>query len=121
MARGVSRTKNTLLAGKFCMDAPLREPGSTFSMPAIVAGCLPQEPLPAIRWKPMTSRSNSDFFRSLSRKPGLHTFNPWTDQDPSTDALRTAPTDRLERLRAHLSISARYILIGEAAGYQGCK
>lgn len=69
----------------------------------------------------MTSRSNSDFFRSLSRKPGLHTFNPWTDHDPSTDALRTAPADRLERLRAHLGISARYILIGEAAGYQGCK
>jgi uracil-DNA glycosylase len=51
----------------------------------------------------------------------LHTFNPWTDHDPGTDTSRAAPADRLERLQAHLSISARYILIGEAAGYQGCK
>lgn len=59
--------------------------------------------------------------RLLSRPPGLHVFNPWTDYDPGTDASRTAPADRLRRLQAHLSISAAYILVGEAAGYQGCK
>ncbi len=29
--------------------------------------------------------------------------------------------DRLERLRAHLATEAAFVLIGEAAGYQGCK
>lgn len=66
-------------------------------------------------------RLDSSFFRSLLRASGPRTFNPWTDRDPGTDASSSAPQDRLERLRAHLSIPARYILIGEAAGYQGCK
>jgi len=69
----------------------------------------------------MPSSLQADFFSSLTRAPGPHTFNPWTDHDPGTDLSSTAPRDRLERLRAHVSIPARYILIGEAAGYQGCK
>ena len=69
----------------------------------------------------MTSRRQSEFFRSLARMPGPHTFNPWADYDPSTDISSSAPRERRERLRAHLSKPARYILIGEAAGYQGCK
>ena len=69
----------------------------------------------------MTLASRSGFFRSLSRVSGPHTFNPWTDYDASTDISSSAPRERRERLRAHLSKRARYILIGEAAGYQGCK
>jgi hypothetical protein len=45
-----------------------------------------------------------------------HTFNPWTDHDPTTDADPSAPTQRLARLRAHLNCNPRFILIGEAPG-----
>lgn len=69
----------------------------------------------------MSSRQESSFLRSLSGAPGPHVFNPWKDCDLATDLSAKAPRDRLERLRAHISIPARYILIGEAAGYQGCK
>lgn len=61
------------------------------------------------------------FLRSL-RSPGpANTFNPWRELDPATDLSRSAPGDRLARLEAHLSTPARYVLVGEAAGYQGCK
>lgn len=69
----------------------------------------------------MSSRLESSFFRSLSGAPRPHVFNPWKDHDPATDLSSNAPRERLERLRAHISITARYVLIGEAAGYQGCK
>jgi hypothetical protein len=69
----------------------------------------------------MISRLDSAFFRSLFRTPGPDVFNPWTDHDSSTDIGAKAPLERRERLKAHLSTAARYLLIGEAAGYQGCK
>jgi hypothetical protein len=48
-------------------------------------------------------------------------FNPWRDIDPTTDLSPDAPATRIERLRAHLAVDARYVFVGEAAGYQGCK
>lgn len=63
----------------------------------------------------------SRFLRLLKAKTPPHTFNPWREYDPATDLSRSAPADRLDRLAAHLDCKARYILIGEAAGYQGCK
>jgi uracil-DNA glycosylase len=63
----------------------------------------------------------SRFLQLLTQPSGPHTFNPWTDSDPTTDADPDAPTQRLVRLRAHLDCSPHSILIGEAPGYQGCK
>lgn len=54
--------------------------------------------------------------------PGV--FNPWRDTDPldrsddGDDAL--GPAGRRARLRAHFSIKPRFVLLGEAPGYQGC-
>ncbi len=61
------------------------------------------------------------FFRCLRSATPEGVFNPWLHGDPSTDLAADAATDRLARLRAHLDIDATCILIGEAAGYQGCK
>lgn len=48
-------------------------------------------------------------------------FNPWVHHDDSTDLAGDAPAARRSRLLAHLDVAARHVLIGEAAGYQGCK
>lgn len=69
----------------------------------------------------MHSRLESALFRCLLAPTGAQVFNPWADHDPATDISANAPLERRERLKAHLSIAARYILVGEAAGYQGCK
>jgi uracil-DNA glycosylase len=61
------------------------------------------------------------FLGILKSATGEHVFNPWVHRDPTTDISLTATRDRLARLTAHLSTRARYVLIGEAAGYQGCK
>lgn len=63
----------------------------------------------------------SPFFRLLTAKAPPGVINPWRDVDPETDLSRSAPKERLKRLAAHLTCKPRYILIGEAAGYQGCK
>jgi len=49
-------------------------------------------------------------------------FNPWAQPDPLDLAGSPAagPTARLHRLRRHFDVDARLVLIGEAAGYQGC-
>jgi hypothetical protein len=58
----------------------------------------------------------------LLREPvPTHVFNPWTDNDATTDLAADAAHRRMERLRAHLAMDAAFVLIGEAAGYQGCK
>ena len=46
-------------------------------------------------------------------------FNPWADVD-SMDLSISAPSRRIERLRAHFSVRASVVLCGEAPGYQGC-
>lgn len=49
--------------------------------------------------------------------PGL--FNPWKESLADDDAINT-PEAKLHRLAAHLDCSPRFILCGEAPGYQGC-
>ncbi len=46
-------------------------------------------------------------------------FNPWRDQDHGTDAIPHAAKARLARLRAFFDTRPRWLLLGEAAGYQG--
>jgi len=57
----------------------------------------------------------------LQSKVAADVFNPWTDVDASTDLDAGAPVARRRRLQAHLATDAAVLLIGEAAGYQGCK
>lgn len=52
------------------------------------------------------------------RSPNV--FNPWRDSDQLDLGGYKAPLDRLDRLSAHFNCSPRYVLIGEAPGYQGC-
>lgn len=61
------------------------------------------------------------FFATLRGATPGDIFNPWEDRDESTDLTADAPRARQQRLAAHLDVAARYVLIGEAAGYQGCK
>ena len=61
------------------------------------------------------------FFALLQAGTPEHVFNPWHMRDISTDLAIDAPVQRLKRLQMHLQIPARQVLIGEAAGYQGCK
>ncbi len=49
--------------------------------------------------------------------PGL--FNPWKETLSDDEAINT-PEAKLQRLAAHLDCSPRFILCGEAPGYQGC-
>jgi uracil-DNA glycosylase len=60
------------------------------------------------------------FFKLLLTEVGTNVFNPWTGHDAGTDAASDAAARRLLRLKAHMGIEARFILVGEAAGYQGC-
>jgi hypothetical protein len=57
----------------------------------------------------------------LRRPVPSDVFNPWTDHDATTDLAADAAGRRIERLRAHLATNAAFVLVGEAAGYQGCK
>jgi hypothetical protein len=69
----------------------------------------------------MSLSSLESFYRLLIQSPGPNCFNPWTDFDPTTDLERAAPAQRLARLMRHLDCNPRFILVGEAPGYQGCK
>ena len=51
------------------------------------------------------------------RAPGV--FNPWAERDP-LDMGDGGPDARLARLKAHFDVDPLLVLIGEAAGYQGC-
>lgn len=61
------------------------------------------------------------FLETLSRAVPSGIFNPWRDRDASTDLQRDAAAHRSRRLQAHLAGEIDYVLVGEAAGYQGCK
>jgi hypothetical protein len=58
--------------------------------------------------------------RLLTDFAGAQVFNPWADLDTGTDLVKNAVRARRGRLRDHLAIIPELILIGEAAGYQGC-
>jgi hypothetical protein len=47
-------------------------------------------------------------------------FNPWSDADP-LDRTDDAAAHRLRRLKQHLACRPAFVLVGEAAGYQGCR
>jgi uracil-DNA glycosylase len=47
-------------------------------------------------------------------------FNPWSDSDP-VDRTNNAAAHRLRRLKQHLACRPAFVLVGEAAGYQGCR
>lgn len=50
---------------------------------------------------------------------GSLVFNPWRDID-DMDSVNFPYISRIQRLVQHLSVDAKYLLIGEAPGYQGC-
>ena len=56
----------------------------------------------------------------LPGKPGAGLFNPWT-QSGVLDLAPDAVAKRMTRLRRHFDVRPRLVLIGEAAGYQGCR
>jgi uracil-DNA glycosylase len=60
------------------------------------------------------------FFKLLAHAAGANVFNPWTQSDHATDATGNGPRARRARLIAHFDTRAVRIMIGEAAGYQGC-
>jgi hypothetical protein len=68
----------------------------------------------------MANPALTRFYRLLLAECGAHVFNPWTQRDEGNDGALNGPAARLARLRAHLAIPARCILVGEASGYQGC-
>lgn len=60
--------------------------------------------------------------RIVNALAGFHApnvFNPWRDADP-LDVLSDPAAARRERLRRHFDCRPRFLLIGEAPGYQGC-
>jgi hypothetical protein len=70
--------------------------------------------------KAINNRENH-FFRLLKLGGTGAVFNPWTQRDELNDGSLNGPSARLQRLRSHLSTTVARILIGEAAGYQGCR
>lgn len=50
-------------------------------------------------------------------------FNPWRDVCPLDDLRNpdAGPEGRLRRLALHIARDVRFILVGEAPGYQGCR
>lgn len=76
---------------------------------------------PDCRFPPMTDLFDT-LHAALSRLPPLPgSFNPWL-QANDDDAADNGPARRLAHLRAHAARPGlRLVLIGEAAGYQGCR
>jgi hypothetical protein len=60
------------------------------------------------------------FMRSIGSFRASGVFNPWREHDPAADRDTNAPAARRARLRAHLDCDPVLLLLGEAAGYQGC-
>ena len=68
----------------------------------------------------MSATPLTSFFELLNHDTGGDVFNPWVQRDVSTDAPNNGPQLRRQRLLAHLDTRPARVLIGEAAGYQGC-
>ena len=64
-----------------------------------------------------------EFLVLLKHSPSMkNVFNPWRDVDKENDIGPAAPEVRLRHLRHYIGArlkKARYLLIGEAIGYQG--
>ncbi len=58
-------------------------------------------------------------FDKLELFESPNVFNPWRDSDP-LDVIEFGATKRWERLQSHFLCTAKFLLIGEAPGYQGC-
>jgi hypothetical protein len=65
-------------------------------------------------------KSDRTLFQHLMRFSAPDVFNPWSDADP-LDRGEDAAGRRLRRLKQHLACRAAFVLVGEAAGYQGCR
>jgi hypothetical protein len=65
----------------------------------------------------------SRFFPLLIEAPPLpRVFNPWSMMDEQSDVGPEAPDVRLRQLKHYMGVRegrARYLLVGEAVGYQG--
>ena len=63
-----------------------------------------------------------NFVEGLAETPGSGLFNPWFERDSHNDASADSPGIRRRQLIHYLAVRrghARYLLIAEAAGYQG--
>ena len=71
----------------------------------------------------MRDHSLSNFLPLLTESPPLEgVFNPWSDVDEQNDMGSRSPKIRLRQLRHYLQSrldTAKYLIIGEAVGYQG--
>lgn len=61
------------------------------------------------------------FIVSISHYRSENVFNPWSEWDEDMDLVEDAWINRRLNLEDHLNIDAKYILVGEAPGYQGCR
>lgn len=62
------------------------------------------------------------FLKLLSNFSAPNVFNPWNEVDPENDINEESPKIRARQLKAYLEEragKAKYILMGEAVGYQG--
>ena len=73
----------------------------------------------AIRYPSVRATAMDRFLDLLATPVTASVFNPWRDRDPGTDALADAAAARLARLEAFFTTRPRWLLLGEAAGYQG--
>jgi uracil-DNA glycosylase len=62
---------------------------------------------------------NETFWTALQSYTKPDVFNPWRDTDVH-DVYEFAWKMRTARLRLHLELPAKFLLIGEAPGYRGC-
>jgi hypothetical protein len=58
-------------------------------------------------------------FARLSEFRSPNVFNPWGEDDP-TDAYAHGSAMRVARLAQHFECEPKFLLVGEAPGYQGC-
>ena len=72
----------------------------------------------------MTNFENNieNFIETLQKYKIKNVFNPWVDYDEKHDKNEHAPELRQKNLKKYLLAreNAKYILIAEAPGYQGC-
>jgi uracil-DNA glycosylase len=61
------------------------------------------------------------FYEFITKYSAPHVFNPWREWSPmDADSAPFSAQARLKRLKHHFDCVPKYLLIGEAPGYQGC-